>query len=130
MVGSLPIEANARMRFERCSVRIDQALMRCWLGQGNANHLDAASITQPDLKEAVTSGRARLDQPSHRLAVAVERPELDVTGVGMGVEVHDTDAASAVVAGNPGHVGERHRVVPSEHHRDSAARRQRRHRLG
>src|SRR3712207_8123458 len=40
-----------------------------------------------DLQEAVAARRPRLDEPPHRLAVAVERAELAVAGVGVRVEV-------------------------------------------
>ena len=85
---------------------------------------------QPDLQEPVAARGARLDQPAHRLAVPVERAELDVAGVGVRVEVHDRDPAVAVLAGDAGDVGQGDRVVAAEHDRDRAARRDRGHRLG
>ena len=75
---------------------------------------------QPDLQEPVAARRAGLDQPAHRLAVAVERAELDVAGVGVRVEVHDRHPAVAVLAGDPGDVGQGDRVVAAEHDRDRA----------
>ena len=50
---------------------------------------------QPHLQEPVAAQGAGLDQPPHRLAVAVERAELDVAGVGVGVEVDHRDPAVA-----------------------------------
>ncbi len=75
---------------------------------------------QPDLQEPVAAQRAGLDQPAHRLAVAVERAELDVAGVGVRVEVDHRDPAVAEVPGDAGRVRQRDRVVAAEHQRDRA----------
>ena len=77
---------------------------------------------QPDLEEPVAAQRTRLDQPPHRLAVAVERAERDVAGVGVRVEVDHRDPAEAEVPGHAGRVGQRDRVVAAEHQRDRARR--------
>jgi hypothetical protein len=52
--------------------------------------------------------------------VAEQRAELGVAGVGVGVEVDHRDPPEAVVARDPGHVGQRDGVVAAEHHRDRA----------
>ncbi len=78
---------------------------------------------QPHLQEPVAAQRARLDQAAHRLAVAVERAELDVAGVGVRVEVDHRDPAEAEVPGDAGGVGPGDRVVAAEHQRDGAGRR-------
>ena len=73
---------------------------------------------QPHLEEAVTAERPRLDEAAHRLAVAPQRAELDVTGVGVRVEV---DHRHATVAQHVGHalgVREGDRVVAAEDDRD------------
>ena len=75
---------------------------------------------QPHLEEPVAAQGARLDQPAHRLAVAVERAELDVAGVGVGVEVDHRDAPEAEVSGDAGRVGQGDRVVTAEHERYGA----------
>ena len=84
---------------------------------------------QPHLQEAVAAQRAGLDQPAHRLAVAVERAELDVAGVGVGVEVDHRDPAEAEVPGDAGGVREGDRVVAAEHQRHGAGRGDGVHRL-
>jgi len=66
---------------------------------------------QPELEEPVPPYRAGVDQPPHRRAVAVERPELGVGGVGVGVEVDHRDASPPDVAGHSGHVGQSDGVV-------------------
>ena len=78
---------------------------------------------QPHLQEPVAAQGAGLDQPAHRLAVAVERAELDVAGVGVGVEVDHRDPAVPEVTGDAGGVRQRDRVVAAEHQRDGAGRR-------
>ena len=75
---------------------------------------------QPELQEAVTTSRAGLDQTSHRLAVAVERAELDVTGVGVGIEVDHRDPPVASGAGHTGHVRPGDGVVAPQNQRDLA----------
>ena len=84
---------------------------------------------QPHLQEPVAAQRAGLDQPPHRLAVAVERAELDVAGVGVRVEVDHRDPAEAEVPGDAGGVGQGDRVVAAEHQRDGAGGRDGVHRL-
>ena len=75
---------------------------------------------QPDLQEPVATQRAGLDQPAHRLAMAPQRAERDVAGVGVRVEVDHRDLAEAEVPGHPGGVGQRDRVVAAQHQRDRA----------
>ena len=77
---------------------------------------------QPHLEEPVAAQRAGLDQPPHRLAVPVERAELDVAGVGVGVEVDHRHPAEAEVPRDAGGVGEGDRVVAAEHERDGPGR--------
>ena len=77
---------------------------------------------QPDLQEPVAAHRAGLDQPAHRRAVPVQRAELGVAGVGMGVEVDHRHPAPAHVPGHAGGVREGDRVVAAEDHRDGARR--------
>ena len=84
---------------------------------------------QPHLQEPVAAQGAGLDQPAHRLAVAVERPELDVAGVGVGVEVDHRDPAVAEVPRHPRRIGQRDGVVAAEHERDRAGRRHGVHRV-
>ena len=73
---------------------------------------------QPDLQEPVAPQRAGLDQPTHRLPVPPERTELDVTGVGMGVEVdHRHPAVAEHVRAALG-VGIGDRVITAEDDRD------------
>jgi hypothetical protein len=52
--------------------------------------------------------------------VAPQRAELDVAGVGVGVEVEHRHPAVAEDVGHPGGVGEGDRVVAAEDHRDGA----------
>ena len=68
--------------------------------------------------EAVAAYRAGLDEPAHRLAVPVQRAELDVPGVGVRVEVDQRHPAEPVVPGHPGGVGQGDGVVAAEHDRD------------
>ena len=84
---------------------------------------------QPHLQEPVAAQGAGLDQPAHRLAVPVQRAELDVAGVGVGVEVDHRDPAEAEVPRDAGGVGEGDRVVAAEHERDRAGGRDGVHRL-
>ena len=79
-----------------------------------------------DLQEPVAATGARLDEPSHRRAVTVQRTHLCVAGVGVGVEVDDRDAAPPDVTSDAGHVGQRDRVVTAEDDRDDAGRGDRR----
>ncbi len=58
-----------------------------------------------DLEKTVASRGTGLDESPHGLAVAVERAEVDVAGVGVRIEVHNCDATESVVAGNAGDVG-------------------------
>ena len=78
---------------------------------------------QTQLEEPVTAHGTGLDQPAHRLAVPVERAELDVAGVRVGVEVHDGHPAVAVPVGDTGDVRPRDGVVTAEHERQRACRR-------
>ena len=88
-----------------------------------AERLRAGPVAaQPHLQEPVAAQRAGLDQPAHRLAVAVERAELDVAGVGVRVEVDHRDLAEAEVPGDAGRVRQRDRVVAAEHQRDRRRR--------
>ena len=76
--------------------------------------------TQADLQEPVAAQRARLDQATHRLAVAPQRPELDVAGVRVRVEVDHRDPAVAEHVRHALGVGEGDRVVAAEDDRDRA----------
>src|SRR5262249_54045310 len=69
---------------------------------------------QPDLEEPVAADGTRLDQPAHRLAVAVQVAEGDVAGVGVGVEVDHGDPAQAAGRGDAAGVGQRHGGVAAE----------------
>ena len=75
---------------------------------------------QPHLQEAVAAQRPGLDEPAHRLPVAPQRPELDVAGVGVRVEVDHRDPAVAEHVGHPLGVGVGDGVVAAEHDRDRA----------
>ncbi len=77
---------------------------------------------QPDLHEAVAGHGARLDQATHRRAVAGEVAVDDVGGVGVGVEVDDADVAVAVHVGDGGGGRPCDRVVAAEDDRHDAAR--------
>ena len=68
-------------------------------------------------EEAIAASRTRLDQPTHGLAVADERTELDVAGIGMRVEVQDRHSAPAASARHAGDVGPGDGVIPAEDER-------------
>jgi hypothetical protein len=76
--------------------------------------------TQPQLQEPVAAAGAGLDEPPHRQPVADQRPELELAGVGVRVEVDDRDPPPAQRPGDPGHVRPGDRVVAAEDHRDGA----------
>ena len=77
---------------------------------------------QAHLDEVAPGDRARLDQATHRRAVAVQRSVAVWRRVGVCVEVHDADAL------RPAEIGDRRRIRPcdgvvsSEHDRDRAGR--------
>ena len=75
---------------------------------------------QPDLQEPVPAQRTGLDQPAHRLAVPPQRPELDVPGVGVRVEVDHRHPALAEHVGAALGIRKGDRVVAAEGDRDRA----------
>ena len=75
---------------------------------------------QAHLQEPVPAHRPGLEQPAHRLTVAPQRPELDVAGVGVRVEVNHRDTAVTEDVGHALGVGVGDRVVAAEDERDRA----------
>jgi len=77
--------------------------------------------TQADLQKR-SRVSPRLDEAAHGRPVPVERTELRVAGVGVGVEVDDRDPSPTDVAGDTGHIGQGDRVITAEHHGDRPRR--------
>ena len=126
-------EEDAVAVVERDLERLGQALVEA--ARDDLGHLERPHVlighpgeglrlrpvaAQPHLQEPITPQRAGLDQPAHRLAVAPERAERDVAGVGVRVEVDHRHLAHAMVAGDAVVVGVGDRVVAAEHDRDRA----------
>ena len=94
--------------------------MRCSRHPGQRLRLGPVA-PQPDLQEAVAAGRTRLDQPAHRRAVPVQRTELAVAGVGVGIEVDDRDPPPSHVMGHARDVGQGDGVIAAQNDRQRAA---------
>ena len=77
---------------------------------------------QPDLQEAVAASRTGFNEPAHGLAVADQGAELNVAGVGVGVEVNHRHTAPAIPPTcHPGDVRPGDGVVPTQDQRNGTA---------